>query len=131
MRMDRLASATLNDVLENPRYYGMPTNFAEMKAFMDRVRPKKDATFASVDRGSNLLGAYVKTQKYFIEGPDGIRYDCGKSLERVQSVAKNMGLNWDELECYPEVIPDAGLKCDINVTFKIKKPKSSLILPGQ
>lgn len=127
MRMDRLRNASVQDVMRNPRYYGMPETMAEIKAFVERLKPKSDAQFASVDRGSNLLSGYVRSQRYFIEGPEG-RVACGKSLEKVQETAKNMGLNWQELEPCPEVIPDAGLKCDIEVTFR---PKSKIFMPGK
>lgn len=130
MRMDRLKDATVSDVMENPGYYGMPNpqNIAEIRAFMNRMRPRKDQEFASVDQGSRLLSAYVRTQKYFIES-NGVRYACGKSLDKVAVTAERMGLRFEELEAVPQIIPDAGLKCDLEITFRVKRKKTNLVLP--
>lgn len=127
--MDRIATASFDDIMSNPGYFGMPSTMEEIRSFVEALKPKRDTTFALIDQGSILLKDHVRKQKYYIEGPEG-RYYCGKSLEEVQRVAGNMGIRWEELEPFPEVIPDVAGKCDLEITMKLKT-KTKLILPGQ
>lgn len=123
LNIEKLSTATATDVMANPHAYGMPTleEYKRIRALVMRSERK----FESVDQGSSLLSAYVSKQRYAVEGPDGIKYQC-KSLEEVERTAKNMGYDYTKLGIYPEVIPDAGLKCVLEITFKPGSQKFSL-----
>lgn len=98
------------ELLENPNKFGAPT-FDEFVANREKYIGRDDDRFSEADRGSSHLKSVVQRHVYEIEG-----YRC-KTLEEVEKVARNQGINLRELDYRPEVIPLGGGKCDLLVKF--------------
>ena len=113
--MDRPTDLQLEDLLNNPKAYGLPT-FEEFAAKPEKWRQSAERIFEMVDIGStNGLKNVVAKHEYEILG-----YKCN-SLEEDERVAKNEGIALASLEIKPEILPQGGGKCNILVRFT-KKP---------
>jgi hypothetical protein len=92
---------------------GAPT-FEQFKKDREKFLPQISGQeiLASVDEGGKALKQSMnKRMMYEIEG-----YRC-KTLEEVERVAKSQGIPIEALDYSPQVIPQAGHKCDILVKF--------------
>jgi hypothetical protein len=116
-KLKKLAEATFEDVMEDPKAFGMPT-FDEFLKDQDTLYGKEDERLMEVDRGSSNLNRVVKRQVYEIEG-----YRC-KTLEEVERVAKNMGINLREMDYQPQIEPNTSGKFDIKVKFVSKAQRA-------
>lgn len=111
--VEKLATATADDIYENPESFGLP-KFEDFAKNPEKYLGRDDEKLGEVDRGSEMLNRHVKRHVYEFEG-----YRC-KSLEEVERVAGNQGLKLRELEYTSEVVPLSGGWCDIKVNFMSK-----------
>lgn len=87
---ERLASATTDDLIADPKSFGMPT-FAEFASNPDKYRKPVDELLRIADKGSAILSK-LKEHRYYFEG-----YPCA-NLEEVERVAKNEGVTPDQFK---------------------------------
>lgn len=109
-------STTMDDVLENPTRYGVPTP-EEFRKNPEKWLGREDEKFALCDKGSSLLSRVVKRHVFEIEG-----YRC-KTLEEVEKVALGQGIPLKDLDYEPELIPCGAGKYDVVVKFVSKKER--------
>ncbi len=114
MDFEKHLTATLDDIVSDPHKYGAPT-FAEFAKNPDKWRSSNSNMLDSVDAGSILLRQILNKQIYEIDG-----YRCN-SLEEVERVAKDQGIDLNNIVCRPEVVPVGGGRCDILVKFTSRK----------
>lgn len=128
LNLERIQNATASDIIENGHYYGMPdaTNPAEVKAFMDRMRPREDDKFAMVEGGPTIARDGLKRILNVFITPEGRRIDCGTSAAMVIRVASDYGYGIGDIEPKMHLVPDLAHKWDSVAEWH---PKSSLILP--
>ena len=83
------------DLSSNPEKYGF-CSFADFRKNPDKWRPKKDQLLRSIDVGvrGETLSKNISGHRYFLEG-----YRCD-SLEKVEDLAKNMGIRTSDLTCH-------------------------------
>jgi len=112
-------TATVEDLLDNPTKYGAPT-FEEFKRYPDRYRKRDDDALSSADVGSSNLAHLVKKQFYFLKTASGRSIKC-KTLEQVEHVAKQEGINLRLLEMRPELRQAGEGKFDVHVHFVTKR----------
>ncbi len=114
---EKLALATMDEVIEDPKKFGIMT-FAEYKEAHRRGRTRKSDTFGldHIDNGSRILGK-VKRQVYKYETRDGRVFEA-KSLAEIQTIAQNQGVPVNSLKAIPEVREGATTELVIEVTFK-------------
>jgi len=106
---------TLEDLMDNPKKYGLPT-LAEFARNPAILRGAADELFANVDKGSAILGKQVREHRYYWRG---IKMD---SLERVQKAAMDdMGLGVDALTVKPELERGTAGKYIIHVYVEPKR----------
>ena len=118
MRTREQQDVVMEDLLNNPKAYGLPT-FQEFCKDPDRWRKSADKVLGAVDIGSvGGLKKFVAEQTYEVAG-----YKC-KTLEECQRVAQNEGLSIESMEMKPEVYKLGGDKYGILVSF-IKKQLST------
>jgi hypothetical protein len=104
----------IQDLLANPKAYGLPT-LEEFAAAPEKWRKAADDIFKTADIGSTMgLKNIVAKQTYEVSG-----YKCD-TLEEVERVALNEGLDIKLLELKPQIIPLGGGKCNIHVVFAPK-----------
>ena len=115
--LKKLGDANLEDVMEDPKSFGLPS-FDEFVKNPETLLGRDDERLQEVDRGSNNLNKVVRRQIYEIEG-----YRC-KTLEEVERVAKNMGINLREMDYQPQVEPNTSGKFDIKVRFVSKAQRA-------
>lgn len=109
---------SLEEIQNNPGKFGAPT-FEEFKRNRSKYLGKKDDTFGIIDHGSRNLRRAVNKHIYEIEG-----YQC-KTLEEVERVAKEqLGLDINDLDYRPDIIPQGGGRCDIKVKFISKAERA-------
>lgn len=118
-----LESATFDEVMADPKAYGVPT-FDEFAKNPNLLNEREDARFAEIERGSRQLDRHVQRHIYEIEG-----YRC-KSLEEVERIAAAQGIPLRELDYRPEVIPLGGGKCDLLVKFVSREQRDKRKLWG-
>lgn len=112
----------MEDLLNNPKAYGLPT-FEEFSKNPERWRKAAEDIFSQVDIGSVLgLKNRVANHTYEVSG-----YKC-KTLEECERIALNEGWDLKQLEVCPEIIPLGGDKCEIHVVFKQKKMSTERIV---
>ena len=109
-RLKQLSEATFDDVMEDPKKFGLPT-FDEFAKNPDTLFGREDERLQEVERGSTNLNRVVKRYIYEIEG-----YRC-KSLEEVERVARSMGIDLREMDYQPQMETNTGGKFDIKVKF--------------
>ena len=114
-----LSDASLEDILNNPHKYGVPT-FEEFQKNPDAYRTSKTFQLDSASNGSILLNSLIKSQTYELDG-----YKC-KSLEEVEKVALNQGIRLDDLIMEPELEKDTAGKliCRVKFTTKTRRALS-------
>lgn len=105
--------ATIEDLLENPTKFGLPTleQFARNK---DKWKIDPDQTLKAIDAGSKNLERHVSKHVYFVLG-----HKCD-SLEKAEQVAQDFGVNIRDLDVRPEVVELGAGKCNIHVKFSLK-----------
>lgn len=118
MSMDKFASATIEDIMRDPKKFGAPT-FEEFSRNPAAYRARTQNIFDAADNGSQIL-KMVKRHRYEING-----YKCD-SLEEVERVALSEGLRPEDLEMKPEIIDLGGQWCDILVRFRSVKKEPEL-----
>ncbi len=103
-------SATTHDLQNNPLKYGAPTlkNFIKR---LDYYRNGYEKTFGRVDKGGAIANKFTKKQIFEIEG-----YRC-KTLEEVERVAGDMGLDLDALKYQGHCLPLGGGSADMLIKF--------------
>lgn len=90
---------------------GAPT-FKQFCDNREKYLGKEDEVLGYMDQPTSMLKKYEnKKRLYEIEG-----YRC-KSLEEVERVARSQGIPLRDLDYRPEIIPQAGHKCDILIKF--------------
>lgn len=104
----------LEDIMENPTKYGLPT-FEEFRANKEKWLGRKDDDIAAVDRGDPMLGCF---QKYYIETAVGRRYGPFP-LELIETMAieEGMNLHHDFIKD-PQLRPDGAGGFYNEVTFR-------------
>lgn len=110
--MSRTKTFELEDIQAHPRDYGLPT-LAEFARNPAKYRKREDHDLALVDQGSKML-KNVQKHWYVFRG-----YRTQKP-EKFQDIVRNEGFKLSDLVPVPQVIPDAGLKCDIEIRFVTK-----------
>ena len=95
---------------------GTIPSFEQFKKNPEIFRQNKENVFAQIDQGQTLL-KNLRDQVYFFKTRAGIKYDCGKSLNRVAEIAKEEGLLFSDLKPYPEVREDVSAKVKCEITF--------------
>lgn len=114
-----LNDLTIQDVMEDPRRFGMPT-FEEFRKDPEKWKGRSDELLVSAEGSTTVksLRDSIEKQTYSCLG-----YDCGTSLEKVERIATEEGYKVSDLEMAPEIRPDVGGKVRIHVAFRAKKPK--------
>lgn len=94
----RITSETTEDeVLDNPKKYGIPT-FEEHCKNPEKLLGAKDRIFSIVDAGSNFLS------KYKVEVVFKYKQWEEKKLEKLQSILLNEGVPFNELHIVPRTM---------------------------
>lgn len=101
---------TIEDIMKEPSKYGMPT-FSQFKNNRHKYLGRPDEKLSQADAGSQILGRYVKRQTYECMG-----YKC-KTIEEVERVALQHGIEIKDLVYHPELIPLGGNWADLHVRF--------------
>ncbi len=101
---------TVDEILEDPSRYGLPT-FEQFSKNPSAWRFGDEYLLESVDAGSKILNKGFRKYTYEIAG-----YKTD-SLEEVQRIAGNEGLNLKTMEMRPRVIPDVFGFETIHVQF--------------
>lgn len=118
---------TLEDLMANPRAYGLPTPDEYRRnrtKFKEQFFGREDDEIAAIDRGDPLLGC---RQKYFI-ATSLHTYQC-KSLEDAQRIALDMGLNlFKDFSVDPQLRSDGTGGIVNHVTFQPKSFWKRLLL---
>jgi hypothetical protein len=109
----RTKTFELDDIQAHPKDYGLPT-FAEFRRSPEKYRKRDDHDLALVDKGSQILGKYVQKHWYVFRG-----YRT-QSPEKFEEIVKNEGFSLADLVPVPQVKPDIGLKCDMEILFVTK-----------
>lgn len=114
-------SASVNDIMTNPSKYGAPT-FDTFKSNRDNYIQNHNKTFGTIDKGGAVSNRYTKKQIYEIEG-----YRC-KTLEEVERVALDLGINLRALKYEAQFLPLGGGQADVLVKFisQVDKQKRDL-----
>lgn len=103
----------LQDILDNPKKFGLPT-YEEFSKNPDKWKAAKNDLLAQADESSKThLKKLIRKQHYEFNG-----YQF-KTLEQVERAILDHGLEVSQCEMYPQVIPD-GDKCDIVIEFRSK-----------
>lgn len=105
------AETTIQDLIENPRRYGLPT-YAEYSFNPDKW---KIDIMAIIDSSSKQLRKIMKKQKYKVCG-----VPC-KTLEQAETLAIEMGHDIRLMNFKPEVQNIGGQWCEIEVSFEPKE----------
>lgn len=105
---------SIEELLENPTAYGMPT-FEEFRKNKQKYLGRKDDEVASIDRGDTNLKC---RQVYYVMG-----YKIS-SLEQGERIAKDMGYDfYTDFKAKPQVMPDSSVRgyyIRVNFIPKIK-----------
>lgn len=117
------SDTTLDELLENPTAYGLPT-FDQFAKNQEKYLGRDDDRFAEAEAGSRNLEKHVQRHIYEIEG-----YRC-KTLEEVERIAQSQGIKLRELDYQPQVVPLGGGKCDLLVKFVSKDTRERRKLWG-
>lgn len=112
--MQSMANASIEEVLDNPKLYGLP-NFEEFVANKSKWMGSQEDGIANIDAGDRNLQC---KQEYYIE-----KYKI-ESLEKCERIAKEMGYSlFTDFEWNPQVCPTQDWKPVLKVQFKIKREK--------
>lgn len=105
-------SATTQDIMEQPEKFGAPT-LEQFRKKRDFYQKNHNSVFGRIDTGGKITNRFTKKQKFEIDG-----YRCN-TLEEVERVARDMGLNLDAIakEYKAEFIPLGGGQADVLVRF--------------
>lgn len=103
-------SATTHDIMNNPVKYGAPT-LQDFKSRRSYYANGHNKTFGRIDKGGAIANKYTKKQIFEIEG-----YRC-KTLEEVERVALNLGLDLKTLKYQAHFLPLGGGSADMLVKF--------------
>lgn len=120
--MNQTKDIELDDILQDPVRYGLPT-FEQYKANPDKWKPGGNILEAADNSAAGQIRKLIRKQRYEFEG-----YEA-KSLEIVERMARDEGLSLQDLEMYPQIVPE-GDKCDIVISFRRKNVLSSGIITG-
>lgn len=93
-----------------------------------RIKLAEDHLFQSVDKGSSLFRNIARHQ-YIYETFEGVKYDCGGSLEKVEGIMYDEGLTRADLEIRPEMREDTSHKMYIETTWKALKTNAKIQAP--
>ena len=115
--MTQHSDEKLYDVITNPEKHGMPT-FDQFAANPEAWKKTLSQEWGRIDESSKLFKNRVEKQTYKIKG---YTFD---TLEKCESVMKDMGINPLHCTIKPQVIPQIGGKCTIEVEFI--PPRASL-----
>lgn len=107
-----------NDIIKDPKKYGAPT-FEEYCADPEKWRGRADEVFSTIDNQKSILRDRFNKIIYKING-----YEC-KTIEKVQSVAMDMGIEMHELDYKIQLIPQGGGECDVLIEFVHKAQGAS------
>lgn len=105
--------ATLDDLMANPKKYGLPT-FQEFQREPGKYRQPEDGDFGWVEKGSDLLRGVIKSHSYECLG-----YKA-KNLETCERIAKDHGLGIMDLDMKPELVQENAGKYSVLVRFTRK-----------
>jgi len=116
MREQTASTLQLEDLLNNPARFGLPT-FEEFCLNPDRYFAKETDILDCVDESGHILrkSNLIKGQVYELEG-----YRCD-SLEKVQDLATEMGIKLSELDMKPDLQKDLAGKYLIHIKFTRKR----------
>ena len=109
-KCDLWESATTDDIMNNPEKFGAPT-FEAFKRQRDKYMKNHNQTFDRIEKGGSVANRFTKKQVYEIEG-----YRC-KTLEEVERVALNMGIDLNTMKYSAEFCPLGGGQADVLVKF--------------
>lgn len=115
------ADTTVQDLLENPHYYGVPS-FEDFKSNPKKYRKNPEHFLDMSDNQVGKLGKIINKKIWFM---DGVRCD---TPEKAQAVMLDKGLKEDDLQFAPELVDIGGQKADLHIHFR---KKTNLILPGE
>lgn len=113
---------TLEDIIDNPKKFGAPT-FEEFARDPQKWFGRKDELMGIVDKGSENLNRHVRKHIFKFK-----QWKC-KSLEEVEVIVKDHGLELDDLDIAPQLINMEGDKCDILVEFFEKGTERKIVAP--
>ena len=93
-----------------------------------RSRYKLNASniFNLISDNKQPLGS-VRRFKHIFKTLGGTTYECGDSLEKIESIMREEGLTHRDIEFKPEVRETETTGFYIEVTWQPKKPKSGII----
>lgn len=118
-------SISVEDVLANPHKYGFPT-IQEFAANPDKYRESLSKRLARVDQSSAVFKNSLERQTYKIAGFKV------KTLEEVERIAREEGINLADCNFAPQVLPGSMPgKVEIMVEFKVKTTSKLLDLLGR
>ncbi len=106
------------EIFDNPEDFGMPT-FDEFCRNREKYMGRDDDRLTEVERGSVTMRNSVKRHVYELEG-----YRC-HSLEEVERVALNQGIQLRELDYRPQVVQAGAGKFDLIVKFVSKSVREN------
>lgn len=105
---------TVEDVMLDPHRYGLPT-LEEYKRNPSAYKMGSEYLLGTVDRGSKVFTKGFKRYTFEIAG-----YKA-RSLEEVQTIAANEGLDWQSMDILPIVIPGTFGESRVHVRFEQRK----------
>lgn len=102
--------ATVEDLLSNPRRFGFPT-FAEFSQNPDKYRYTLSERLGQIDQSTKVFKNLVQKQRY------RLGRHVVKTLEEIERIAKEEGIDLMRCKLAPVVERHAGGKVDIEVEF--------------
>jgi hypothetical protein len=104
---------TLEDLFDNPAKYGAPS-FTEFSKQKEKYMGSESEAFEQVDKGSLIFKKGLRKFRFEILG-----YRC-KTLEEVERICREQGINIRALDFQPEFIPLGGGEAEMLVRFVSK-----------
>lgn len=106
-----MVDLTMDELMSNPHKYGFCT-LEEFSKNPDKWRQKKTEVLDAVDNSTQVFRQYVRKQIYEV---------CGyqtESVEELERIALNEGIDPVDLVPMPQLIPLIGGQCDILIKFE-------------
>ena len=115
--MDKISNEVMHDLFTNPKKYNAPT-YEEFCANKEAWKETLSKAWGRIEQSSVLFKNSIGKQYYKFKG---YRFE---TLEKVESVIWDHGVNPLHCEIKPQVIPNIGGKCDVCVEFV--EPRKSI-----
>lgn len=115
---------SLDDIERDATRIGIPTRaefMARPQHYIEKFWGKKDDTLAQTSNGSTLFRKVIRKETFEFRGFKA------NTLEEIQRICENEGVDIGSLVMHPDFIPVEGGKFDVTTRFLTKFEESLLI----